>query len=79
MAILGELVPETALFTAAFDPGGEPTGVRTFPLTGFAHGFELSVRAAGVLVLPLIPAHSRGADGGTRRSTPGHDLLQRQT
>ncbi len=51
MAILGEPVPETALFAAAFDAGGKPIDVQTFPFTRIAYGLGLSASAAGALVL----------------------------
>ena len=51
MAILGEPLLETALFAAAFDAGGEPIDVQTFPFAGNAYGPMLSASAAGALVL----------------------------
>lgn len=51
MAILGEPVPERAPFVAAFDAGGKPIDVQTFPLTRKVRGFGLSASAAGALVL----------------------------
>jgi len=51
MAILGEPVPSSALFTASYDGEGKPIDVQTFPLSGGAYGLALSARAPGALVL----------------------------
>ena len=51
MAILGAPVPETALFTAAFDAGGQPIDLQTFPFSGESLDLGLSARVPGSLVL----------------------------
>ena len=51
MAILGAPVPETALFTAAFDAGGQPIDLQTFPLSGDFLDLGLSARVPDSLVL----------------------------
>jgi hypothetical protein len=60
MALLGEPVPEEALFVAAFDAGGSSTDMQTFPftlptppLTGFVDVVGVSA-SAGSLVLDGI-------------------------
>lgn len=51
MKILGKPTPETAIFVAAYDAGGEPASVQTFPLTGDASVRGLDASADGALVL----------------------------
>jgi len=53
MALLGEPVPESALFVAAFDAGGSPIDMQTFPLTPFEGAVSVIglSASAGSLVL----------------------------
>ena len=51
MAILGAPVPEMTLFTAAFDAGGQPIDLQTFPLSGEFLDLKLSARVPDALVL----------------------------
>ncbi len=56
MALLGEPVPERALFVAAFDAGGSPIDMQTFPFTapppntGSLEVSGLSARAGSVVL-----------------------------
>ncbi|APR80851.1 Hypothetical protein A7982_06198 [Minicystis rosea] len=51
MSILGEPVPEETLFAAAFDAGGQPIDVQTFPFSGQGLDLGLSASAPSSLVL----------------------------
>jgi hypothetical protein len=51
MAIHGETTPETALFAAAYDAGGLPLSVETFPFTGLSFIRGLAASADGVVLV----------------------------
>jgi hypothetical protein len=51
MAILDQPVPEGAIFAAAFDAGGQPLDLQTFPFSGQDLDLGLSASDPGALVL----------------------------
>jgi hypothetical protein len=64
MAILDEPLSETAIFTAAFDAGGQPIDVQTFPFSGQDLDLGLSASAPGSLVIAGQFDHLHDPDHG---------------
>ena len=75
MAILGAPVPETALFTAAFDADGQPIDLQTFPFSGQGAYLGLSARVPGSLMLVGTLTSVHGAQATS--SDPDRALVAR--